>query len=154
MLQHDEIRGRDHIPVLIDHLTADLIIRPLDDDDTVIPFRKRDVCRACRDAGERLHIVRLHAALFQRLFHERSVGIIPHTADHVYGSPEARRCDSLIRALASGRNDQAAAHHGLARLRSSVRLHGNVHITAAYYRNMTHKPPSSFTFYKYAEETG
>ena len=146
MLQHDEIRGRDHIPVLIDHLAADLVIRPLDDDDTVIPFRKCDVCRACRDAGERLHIVRLHAALFQRLFHECPVSIIPHTADHVYASPEARRRDSLISALTSGRNNQAAAHHGLARLRPSVRLHGNVHITAAYYRNMTHKPPSSFTF--------
>ena len=145
MLQHDEIRGRNHIPVLIDHLAADLVIRTLDDDDTVIPFRQRDVCRACRDTGERLHIVRLHAASFQRLFHKRPVGIITHAADHVHGSPQSRCRDGLICTLAARRNDQATAHHSLTRLRPSVRLDSDIHITAAYYRNMTHKLPSSFT---------
>ena len=138
MLEHDKRRCLDDVESRINYIFIYFIISTLQYDNAVIAFCQNDVRRAGRFIIQDRHIIRIHAVFFERIEHHAAISVIANTANHIYLFPKSGCCYCLIGPFSSRRNDQSLSHNCFAGLWSSVGLDHEIHVTAAYHRNMTH----------------
>ena len=78
-----------------------MLIGRLNDDDRVIAFSERDVCRSCPFTFNRLQVRRLHSLHFKVFADRFTVRVTTNATDHFDGTAKTRDCYRLVRTLSA-----------------------------------------------------